>query len=101
MEHIHEHDHPHTHEGGGHVHSHDHEHPHDHAHPHGHGPVEGKEKTAALLQYMLDHNTHHCGELKEMADGLDGEARHQLLHAVECFDEANGHLAKAIGELKK
>jgi len=30
-----------------------------------------------------------------------GEAQHQLLHAVEDFDTANAHLAKAIEELKK
>jgi hypothetical protein len=50
---------------------------------------------------MLDHNIHHCAELKDLAAILSGEAQHQLLHAVEDFDTANAHLAKAIEELKK
>ena len=50
---------------------------------------------------MLEHNVHHCAELKELAAGLSGEAQHQLLHAVEAFEEANGHLARAVEELKK
>ena len=53
-----------------------------------------------VLTYMLDHNVHHCAELKEMAASLTGEAQHQLLHAVEAFEEANSHLAKAVAELK-
>ena len=94
-EHIHDHNcgthtHPHTHDGM--VHSHDH----DHSHP----PVEG-EKILALLTYMLDHNVHHCAELKELGASLTGEAAHQLFHAVESFDAANSHLAAAIEELKK
>ena len=36
-----------------------------------------------------------------MDQGLSGEAQHQLFHAVESFEEANDHLAKAIAELKK
>ena len=92
MEHVHEHDHRHTHEGGEHTHPHTHEHVH---------AGEGGEKAAALLSYMLEHNVHHCAELKDLAAGLSGEAQHQLLHAVEAFEEANGHLARAVEELKK
>ena len=55
----------------------------------------------AVLTYMLEHNVHHCAELKEMAAGLSGEAQHQLLHAVEAFEEANSHLSKAVEELKQ
>ena len=86
---------------GEHTHDHDHEHPHthDHAHPHEHG--HGGEKTVAVLRYMLDHNVHHAGELSDMADQLTGEARHQLLHAVESFDQANGYLSAALEELRK
>ena len=86
---------------GEHTHDHDHEHPHthDHAHPHEHG--HGGEKTVAVLRYMLDHNVHHAGELSDMADQLTGEARHQLLHAVESFDQANGYLSAALEELSK
>ena len=86
MEHIHDHPHDHDHVHGGDGHTHDHD----------HGGVQGEEKTTAVLRYMLEHNVHHCAELKELAQGLSGEAQHQLLHAVECFDEANSHLAKAI-----
>ena len=89
MEHIHEHDHPHS-------HSHDHPHPHEHVHA-----GEGEGKVVAVLNYMLEHNVHHCAELKEMAATLSGEAQHQLFHAVEAFEEANGHLARAVEELKK
>ena len=77
---------------------HDHEHTHDHPHVHPDMPAE---KVAALLQYMLDHNIHHAGELSDMAGQLTGEARHQLLHAVESFDQANGYLSAALEELRK
>ena len=89
--HDHEHTHPHDHE-------HTHEHTHDHPHVHPDMPAE---KVTALLQYMLEHNIHHAGELSDMAGQLTGEARHQLLHAVESFDQANGYLSAALEELKK
>ena len=77
---------------------HDHEHTHDHPHVHSDMP---KDQVVAVLQYMLDHNIHHAKELGDMASELDGEARHQLLHAVESFDQANGYLSAALEELKK
>ena len=77
---------------------HTHEHTHDHPHVHPDMPAE---KVTALLQYMLEHNIHHAGELSDMAGQLTGEARHQLLHAVESFDQANGYLSAALEELKK
>ena len=76
----------------------DHEHTHDHPHVHSDMP---KDQVVAVLQYMLDHNVHHAGELSDMADQLTGEARHQLLHAVESFDQANGYLSAALEELRK
>ena len=82
----------------GHDHEHTHEHTHDHPHVHPDMPAE---KVTALLQYMLEHNIHHAGELSDMAGQLTGEARHQLLHAVESFDQANGYLSAALEELKK
>ena len=98
MEHIHDHPHDHGHVHGGDGHTHDHDHgPHSHA---GAGAAEG-EKTLAVLGYMLDHNVHHCAELKELAQSLEGEARHLVLHAVEAFDTANDYLARAVAELKK
>ena len=109
MEHSHEHTHTHTHDGVEHTHTHDHTHDHPHDHDHGHTHThehvhasgEGDGKVLAVLTYMLDHNVHHCGELKEMAASLSGEAQHQLLHAVEAFEEANTHLSRAIDELKQ
>ena len=90
MEH-HEHD----------THTHEHTHTHDHGHDHVHSLDLPGDKTAALLQYMLDHNIHHAAELNDIAQQLSGEARHQLLHAVESFDQANGYLSAALELLKK
>ena len=106
MEHSHEHTHTHSHDGVEHTHTHTHSHDHDHGgqdhgHSHGHELPEGADRTLAVLTYMLDHNVHHCAELRELCGSLSGEAAHQLLHAVEAFDEANGHLASAIEEMKK
>ena len=81
------------------AHSHTHNHTHDHTHSHGEA-VSG-EQAAALLQYMLDHNIHHAAELSDLADQLTGEARHQMLHAVESFDQANGYLSAALELLEK
>ena len=93
--HDHEHTHAHTHE---HTHSHDH-HDHHHEHLHAEGGV-ADAQTVALLKYMLDHNIHHAKELCDLAAQLDGEARHQLEHAVEAFDQANGYLAAALEHMK-
>ncbi len=57
--------------------------------------------TVAVLRYMLDHNIHHASELSDLADQLTGEARHQMLHAVESFDQANGYLSAALELLEK
>ena len=97
-------DHDHSHAHGEHVHEHTHTdengqvytHTHTHTH-HEHGGAQ----TGAVLQYMLEHNSHHAKELGDMAAQFDGEARHQLLHAVESFDQANGYLSAALEELKK
>lgn len=83
MEHF---DHEHAHDG--HIHEHTHTDGHDHAH--------GGEQALAVLRYMLDHNVHHAAELEDLARQFDGEARHQLLHAVESFDQANGYLSAAL-----
>lgn len=91
MEHL---DHEHVHSDG-----HTHEHSHSHEHPHEH-PHDGAQ-ALAVLQYMLDHNIHHAAELNDIAAQFDGEARHQLLHAVESFDQANGYLSAALELLKE
>ena len=107
MEHNHEHTHTHTHDGVEHTHTHTHPHLHPHgqeSHAHRHDAVEiqgDPDKILAVLTYMLEHNVHHCAELKELANELGGEAQHQLFHAIEAFDQANDHLARAVGELKK
>lgn len=106
MGHDHSHTHTHTHDGVEHTHTHSH--PHDHAghehHTHSHdaaGVSGDSAKVLALLTYMLDHNVSHCAELKDLCGALSGEAQHQLLHAVECFDHANAHLKQVVDELSK
>lgn len=94
-------DHDHTHD-----HAHEHTHSHDHDHGHGHEPLRAEdgqvsEQTVAVLRYMLDHNIHHAAELSDLADQLAGEARHQMLHAVESFDQGNGYLSAALELLDK
>ncbi len=98
MEHSHEHTHTHSHGGVEHTHTHSHPHSHDHgeAHDHDHSVAAGGEETTAVLRYMLDHNLHHCTELKELSEKLTGEAQHQLLHAIEDFEASNEHLAKVV-----
>ena len=82
-----------------HFHAHSHEHSHDHEHLHAEGGSVSPE-TVAVLQYMLDHNIHHAAELNDLAQQLTGEAQHQMLHAVEAFDQANGYLSAALELLK-
>ena len=92
----HDHTHEHTH-----AHPHTHEHSHDHVHEHLHaenGVADAE--SVALLKYMLDHNIHHAKELSDLADRLTGEAQHQLLHAVEAFDQGNGYLAAALEHME-
>ena len=96
MEHF-DHDHEHAHSGA-YTHSHPHTHEHSHEHPNSH--THDGAQALAVLQYMLDHNIHHAGELSDIAAQFDGEARHQLLHAVESFDQANGYLTAALELLK-
>lgn len=94
-DHAHIHEHTHTDEHGA-VYTHSHQHSHEGEHQHVHGGAQA----TAVLQYMLDHNIHHAGELSDIAAQFDGEARHQLLHAVESFDQANGYLSAALDLLK-
>ncbi|MCI8301713.1 MAG: hypothetical protein HFF68_03010 [Oscillospiraceae bacterium] len=100
MEHF-DHDHEHAHSGAHtHTHSHSHPHTHEHSHEHPNSHTHDGAQALAVLQYMLDHNIHHAGELSDIAAQFDGEARHQLLHAVESFDQANGYLSAALELLK-
>ena len=94
-EHTHDHVHEHTHtDAQGHTYTHTHE------HVHGDGHTQGEEQTVAVLRYMLEHNIHHAAELNDMARQFHGEVHHQLLHAVESFDQANGYLSAALELLK-
>ena len=71
MEHF-DHDHEHAHSGA-HTHSHSHSHPHTHEHSHEHpnSHTHDGAQALAVLQYMLDHNIHHAGELdrKSVVEG--------------------------------
>ena len=100
----HEHDHAHTHEhehcGHHHMHTHADGTTHSHGHTHSHATASSPEEALALLKYMLDHNIHHAKELSDLADRLTGEAQHQLMHAVEAFDQGNGYLAAALEHMK-
>lgn len=94
----HEHDgHCHGSEGGGHCHG-------DHCHQQdGQGP--SADKNTALLQYMLDHNTHHATELDQMAEKLtaDGQekAAEQIRKAVDEFQKGNLYLGLALSMVKE
>lgn len=88
-DHVHEHTHT---DEQGHTYTHSHTHTHEGEHQHDHGG----QQTLAVLRYMLEHNVHHAAELSDLAGQFDGEARHQLLHAVESFDQANGYLSAAL-----
>ncbi len=124
-EHSHPHDHSHGHEDEhNHTHEHDHEgehcHSHEHCaaagtehchtheghcHEHGHSHGEpAKNQTEALLQYMLDHNTHHAAELDQMAQKLIAEghanAAEQIRKAVDEFQKGNLYLSLAISMVK-
>ena len=81
---------------------HDHAHIHEHTHTDENGQtyVHSGAQATAVLQYMLDHNIHHAGELSDIARQFTGEAQHQLLHAVESFDQANGYLSAALELIK-
>ena len=114
-EHAHEHTHTHEHE-------HDHGHPHDHAHPHTHAQsaacpgatqcgksscegcdVDPRAEVIALMQYMVNHNTAHAGELATLANRLkemgDTTAFEQVMQAVSDFEKGNMRLATVLAAM--
>ena len=122
--HAHEHEHMHTHTyEHSHAHSHEHGHEDDHHHEHtqteeaahchgseGHchsheGQAAPTNQNEALLQYMLDHNTHHAAELDQMAQKLaaDGHANaaEQIRKAVDEFQKGNLYLSLALSLVKE
>lgn len=97
--HCHEHDEGHCHGQESHCHSHE-----GHCRDHNGGDAPANQNEA-LLQYMLDHNTHHAAELDQMAeklavDGL-GNAAEQIRKAVDEFQKGNLYLGLALSLVKE
>lgn len=82
-------------------HTHEHIHEHDHAHGHDHAPVTDEARRQALLRYMIDHNEHHCEELADLLDGLEGAPRRKLLEAIGGFEAANVQLREVLELLEE
>lgn len=70
-------------------------------HTHEHSPVADGTRAQALLRYMIDHNEHHCEELAELLDGLDGAPRRKLLEAIGGFEAANVQLREVLELLEE
>jgi rubrerythrin len=73
-----------------------------HTHEHTHGPVFGQAsaKTRTILEYMLEHNRRHTGELSGVAEKLReeglGTAADLVMEAAKNFEDGNEKLAKAL-----
>ena len=102
--HCHEHEHEHDHE----CHCHDHEHEHEHhchggcqGHCHEHTPME---ELAALMRYMVSHNTAHANELAQLAEKLkeagNPVAFEQVMAAVSDFAKGHMRLSLVLASLK-
>ena len=107
-EHTHEHVHA---DGNVHTHEHTHEGEHDHVHAHGCDCRNEKcngscaDETAALLNYMLQHNQHHAEELDQMAKnlrklGMEDAAR-TIEEGVADFQKGNMRLSLALTLVKE
>ena len=99
----------HDHVCGGHCHEHEHEHDHhEHGHCHEHGhechcqhtPME---ELAALMKYMVSHNTSHANELAQLAQKLkeagNNAAFEQVMAAVSDFEKGNMRLSVVLASL--
>ena len=78
---------------------------HEHGiHEHESGAVTA-DQAVALLQYMLEHNRQHAGELLEMSHKLEamgfGDAACLLDAAVDDFSSGNNMLESALENLTK
>ena len=76
-------------------------HEHD-GHEHSHG-VQSREETIAALRYMLRHNEHHAGELRELAHelthlGASAQAE-EVLRGLEDYGAGNAKLKNALEAL--
>ena len=98
----HHHDHDHE------CHCHEHEHEHDHechggcqGHCHEHTPME---ELAALMRYMVNHNTAHANEVAQLAEKLkeagNPVAFEQVMAAVSDFEKGNMRLPLVLASLK-
>ena len=111
-EYMHEHNIPHSHD-----HEHHHEHHHDHEHHHCHHAEGGhchegcagcssadpKAELAALMKYMVNHNTAHANELAQLAGKLKEMGDHigfeQVMAAVSDFEKGNMRLAAVLAAM--
>ena len=98
-------------------HGHDAEHPHDHGHPHGcPGAAEcnksckgcdtdPRAEIAALMRYMVNHNTSHANELAQLAGRLkdmgNAAACEQVMQAVSDFEKGNMRLSTVLAALNQ
>ena len=95
------HGHEHTHADEA-VHSHSHSHgeveEHEHSNEDAYSDENSRNKTLALLRYMLDHNVHHAEELAQMAISLgeDKAVADAILEAVADFRKSNEKLANVV-----
>ena len=80
------------------VHSHSHSHGEVEEHEHAYSDENSRNKTLALLRYMLDHNAHHAEELAQMAISLgeDKAVADAILEAVADFRKSNEKLANVV-----
>ncbi|GHU00030.1 hypothetical protein FACS1894142_8060 [Spirochaetia bacterium] len=85
------------------IHGHGHEHHHEQDHVYI-GTGGESAQTTALLEYMLEHNRSHAGELGELAHKLHHsgqQAAADLLSlGVKDFESGNEKLAKALKLVK-
>jgi hypothetical protein len=118
---MHEHNIPHSHDHE-HHHDHDHHHDHEHGHCHEHGHEhhcdpkhcnEGcagcsgnhtpQEELAAIMKYMVGHNTAHANELaglaKKMKELGDNMAYEQVMAAVSDFEKGNMRLSAVLAAM--
>lgn len=74
-------------------------------HHHNHTGHTGEDRNTLLLTYMLNHNTHHCEELRACEQELRQESQSQaaeiLCESVALFDKANKKLAEALTLLNR
>lgn len=104
-DHHHDHDHGHCHE-----HHHDHDHHcqhaeggHCHEHCSGCANADPKAELAALMKYMVGHNTAHANELAQLAGKLKEMGDHvgfeQVMAAVSDFEKGNMRLSAVLAAM--